>query len=1120
MVHTYKITGMTCNGCRAHVEKTLQEVNGVKNVTVDLENAEAVIEMEKHIPWDILETALQKGGGNYHILAPGTAEANSNFSKVPKNDNSVSEDNTADDSQNFGKVETSMTHTYQVTGMTCNGCRAHVEKTLQGVKGVQNASVDLEKAEAVIEMEKHIPVGTFEAALQKDGGKYHIVEQEGKGETNFSKVPQNDNSVSEDNTADDGQNFGKVEEADLMTHTYSIIGMTCNGCRTHVEETFNKVAGVKKAKVDLEKAEAVIEMEKHIPVGVFEDALQKDGWNYHILDAPKNGKIEQRFEIVGMTCSGCREHVQDVLQKVDGVGKANVNLEKAEAFVSMNKPVPVTALQEALLDEAGSYNIYLPGQDSSVPPKPKKPQGKGTGTYYCPMHCEGDKTYDQPGDCPVCGMDLVEEVSLTVKPDQYTCPMHPEVVKDEPGSCPICGMDLVRIEPDLTGEQKTYNKLVKKFKIAVAFTLPIFLIAMGEMIPGNPIYKWMSMEAWNWVQFGLSIPVVFYATWMFFERAYRSIKSWNLNMFTLIGIGAGVAWLFSVFGMVFPDFFPAQFKTHAGTVHVYFEAATVILTLVLMGQVLEARAHSRTNSAIKELLKLAPNKATIVVDGEEKVIDTDKIEVGDILRVKPGEKIPVDGSIKKGETNIDESMITGEPVPVEKVEGDKVTSGTINGNRSFTMTAEKVGDETLLAQIIKMVNDASRSQAPIQKLADRISGYFVPVVVFISIITFIIWAIYGPEPQYVYALINAIAVLIIACPCALGLATPMSVMVGVGKGAQNGVLIKNAQSLEQMNKIDVLIIDKTGTITEGKPSVEKVVAYGSYSEDKVIELMASVNAQSEHPLASATVNYAKDRKIAISEASDFNAVTGKGVTGSTSGKEVAIGNEKLMSQLNADISEELQKKVKQEQELGKTVSYIAIDNEVSGYVTITDPIKKTSRQAIQELMDDGVEVIMLTGDNETTASAVASELHLTGFKAGMLPQNKLEEVEKLQAQGKKVAMAGDGINDAPALAKADIGIAMGTGTDVAIESAEITLVKGDLHGVVKAKKLSSKVMTNIKQNLFFALIYNTLGVPIAAGVLYPFFGLLLSPMIAALAMSFSSVSVIANALRLRTAKID
>ena len=572
--------------------------------------------------------------------------------------------------------------------------------------------------------------------------------------------------------------------------------------------------------------------------------------------------------------------------------------------------------------------------------------------------------------------------------------------------------------------------------------------------------------------------------------------------------------------MLFPGWFPEQFLTHHGTVHVYFEAATVILTLVLLGQLLEARAHSRTNSAIKELLKLAPNKATIVVNGEEQEIHTDEIKVGDILRVKPGDKIPVDGSIQKGQTNIDESMITGEPVPVEKAEGDKVTSGTINGNRSFTMKAEKVGDETLLAQIIKMVNDASRSQAPIQKLADKISGYFVPVVVIISILTFFVWAAFGPEPSYVYALINAIAVLIIACPCALGLATPMSVMVGVGKGAQNGVLIKNAQSLEQMDKIDVLIIDKTGTITEGKPSVEKVVASGEISEEKIISYLASVNAQSEHPLAEATVRYAKGNNLKYPEASDFNAVTGKGVTGISEGKSVAIGNDKLMQEINAEVAKSLQQQVKEEQQQGKTVSYIAVDSKVVGYVTITDPIKKTSRQAISELIDAGVEVVMLTGDNEVTAAAVAKELHLSGFKAGMLPQNKMEEVAKLQQQGKKVAMAGDGINDAPALAKADIGIAMGTGTDVAIESAEITLVKGDLHGVVKAKNLSKKVMKNIKQNLFFALIYNTLGVPIAAGVLFPFFGILLSPMIAALAMSFSSVSVIANALRLRGANID
>ena len=644
---------------------------------------------------------------------------------------------------------------------------------------------------------------------------------------------------------------------------------------------------------------------------------------------------------------------------------------------------------------------------------------------------------------------------------------------------------------------------------------------MSEMIPNNPLYDLADMRVWNWVQFGLSLPVVFYATWMFFERAWRSIKTWNLNMFTLIGIGAGVAWTFSVFGMLFPDFFPAQFKTEMGTVHVYFEAATVILTLVLMGQVLEARAHSRTNSAIKELLKLAPNTAIRVVDGKEETIAVDKIQKGDILRVKPGDKIPVDGNIKKGKSSIDESMITGEPIPVDKKEGDKVSSGTINGNQSFTMTAEKVGDETLLAQIIKMVNEASRSQAPIQKLADRISAYFVPIVVLVSVITFIIWAIYGPEPSYVYALVNAIAVLIIACPCALGLATPMSIMVGVGKGAQNGVLIKNARALEQMNTIDTLIIDKTGTITEGKPSVEKVVAVSSdYSEKELIRLIASVNAQSEHPLATATTKYANAENVEYGEASDFNAVTGKGVEAKFEGKQLALGNEKLMQAENAEISTEIQKKVTTEQEKGKTVSYLAIDKKVVGFVTISDKIKETSKDALRKLQEDGVKVIMLTGDNEKTAAAVAKELNLADFKAGMVPQNKMDEVKRLQSEGRKVAMAGDGINDAPALAQADIGIAMGTGTDVAIESAEVTLVKGDLKGVLKAIRLSEKVMKNIKQNLFFALIYNTLGVPVAAGVLYPVFGLLLSPMIAALAMSFSSVSVIGNALRLKSARLD
>lgn len=833
--------------------------------------------------------------------------------------------------------------------------------------------------------------------------------------------------------------------------------------------------------------------------------------------------MKHTYKITGMTCNGCRTHVEETLSKVKGVSKAIVDLEKAEANIEMESHIPIEAFQDALKNDGGRYSIHKQGEHHHhlEDKKENQPKAKGTGTFYCPMHCEGDKTYDKAGDCPVCGMDLVEEQNLTTATtEQWTCPMHPEVVKDEAGSCPICGMDLIPMQPDLSAEEKTYKKLLKKFWIASVFTLPIFIIAMSEMLNNNPLYDIMEQKYWNWIQFGLSIPVVFYATWMFFERSYRSLKTWNLNMFTLIGIGAGVAWLFSVVGMLFPDVFPAQFKTESGAVHVYFEAATVILTLVLLGQLLEARAHSKTNSAVKELLKLAPNKAIKMVDGEEVEVSIDKIELNDILKVKPGDKIPVDGVITEGETTIDESMITGEPIPVNKSQDDKVSSGTINGNQSFLMKAEKVGSDTLLSQIIHMVNDASRSRAPIQNLADKVSGYFVPVVVLISIITFIVWAIWGPEPAYVYALVNAIAVLIIACPCALGLATPMSVMVGVGKGAQNGVLIKNAEALEKMDKVNTLIVDKTGTITEGKPTVETVGAFkDDLSEKEVLQYIVSLNTNSEHPLAEATVKYGKEHNAEIIKSENFSAVTGKGVEAIINDKKVALGNPKMMEYAKAHITSTMKDEAKSYQKQGKTVSYLSLDETVVGYVVIGDKIKETSAKAIKVLQDKGIDVIMLTGDNHDTAQAVASELNLADFKASMLPEDKLKEVEKLQENGKVVAMAGDGINDAPALAKSDVGIAMGTGTDVAIESAMITLVKGDLHGIVKAKNLSHSVMRNIKQNLFFALIYNTLGVPVAAGVLFPFFGILLSPMIAALAMSFSSVSVIVNALRLRNIKI-
>ena len=827
------------------------------------------------------------------------------------------------------------------------------------------------------------------------------------------------------------------------------------------------------------------------------------------------------YYIHGMNCNGCRSHVEEILSKVERVSKAKVDLEKAEAIIEMESHIPLKSFQKALKSEGDRYSIHNSVEDHqhSKAEKKEQPIGKSTGVFYCPMHCEGDKIYDKLGDCPVCGMDLVEEISLTSKSALFTCPMHPEIMNDEPSSCPICGMDLVLLETDISEEDKTYKKLLKKFGIAVAFTLPIFLIAMSEMLDKNPLYAILDQKQWNWIQFVLSFPVVFYATSMFFKRAWTSIKTMNLNMFTLIGIGSGIAWLFSVFAMLFPEVFPQDFKTSDGNVFVYFEAATVILTLVLLGQLLEARAHSQTSGAIKELLKLVPSTATLVADGGDRIIAIDKIKQGNLLRVKPGEKIPVDGRVVEGYSSIDESMITGEPIPVDKNVGDKISSGTINGTKSFIMKAEKVGSETLLSQIIQMVNTASRSKAPIQKLADRISKYFVPIVLLVSLITFTVWVNFGPEPAYVYAFINAIAVLIIACPCALGLATPMSVMVGVGRGAQSGVLIKNAEALEKMNTVDILIVDKTGTITEGKPSVEKVIATNAEEETKLVHYITSLNQYSEHPLAEAIVNYGKSKKVSISKVNDFEAITGKGVSGTVGDKKVALGNAKLLEQFSIVITETLAKEVKAEQQQGKTVSYITEENEAVGYVSIFDAIKKTSEKAIKELQNNGVEVIMLTGDNKNTAKAVAEQLNLKHYKAECLPEDKLNEIKTLQQQGKIVAMAGDGINDAPALAQSDVGIAMGTGTDVAIESATITLVKGDLRGIVKAKKLSHGVVKNIKQNLFFAFVYNVVGVPIAAGVLYPVFGLLLSPMIAALAMSFSSVSVIANALRLRNIKI-
>lgn len=736
--------------------------------------------------------------------------------------------------------------------------------------------------------------------------------------------------------------------------------------------------------------------------------------------------------------------------------------------------------------------------------------------YFCPMHCEGDKVYHESGDCPKCGMHLIQEVSATPSGSIFTCSMHPEIKQDKPGDCTICGMELIPEKGDVhSEEEKAYKKMAKKFRIALILSVPVLFIAMSEFIPFIKLDALAPKKIWNWIEFALATPVLFYSSWDFFKRGWSSIVRWNPNMWTLISIGVGSAYIFSVFALLLPNIFPSQFKDELGNVHIYFEAVAVILTLVILGQVMELHAHSKTNSAIKALLGLVPPIARIVHDNEEYEIPLEDVKAGDVLKVKPGEKIPVDGIIREGIAVIDESMITGEPIPADKEVGDKVTGGTINGQTVFEMTAEKVGSDTLLAQIIEMVNKASRSRAPIQKLADTVARYFVQIVISIAIITFAIWAIWGPDPAYVYAFVNAVAVLIIACPCALGLATPMSIMVGTGRGAQMGVLVKDARAIEEMNKVKTLIIDKTGTLTEGKPSLKMFKSFTDRSDIDILKLAASVDANSEHPLAKAIVAGAKQKDIKIIRLENFESVTGKGVKAMYNGEKIGLGNYRLIAEFRVGLSAKQKKIAEELQSTGQTVMYLLLGKKVEGLISVSDKIKETSASAIQQLQKMGVEVHMFTGDNRFTAKAVADELKLDGFMSDCMPDDKYNKVKELQELGHIVAMAGDGINDAPALEQANVGIAMGTGADIAMQSAEITLVKGDLNGIVRAIELSHSVMRNIKQNLFFAFVYNALGVPVAAGILFPFFGILLSPIIAAAAMSFSSVSVIANALRLR-----
>lgn len=838
----------------------------------------------------------------------------------------------------------------------------------------------------------------------------------------------------------------------------------------------------------------------------------------------------KKYNVLGMSCEGCQKKISSTLNNVEGI-KADVNLAGNFVEITSKGEIDVDKLN-AELKNSGNYVLEDPEKPKSTEFIPPQDRVSPSSVYYCPMECEGDKVYFVQGKrCPVCNMYCVpiEEKSEVRSPKsevnhvetfseklgEYYCPMFCEGDKTYPENvgCPVCGMDLVKITGnDDESEDDTYKNLQKKFWISVAFTLPVFILSMGGMFFEFPFSSRIS----GILQLVFTLPVVFFTGWFLFKRAWISFKSWNLNMFSLIGLGASAAFVYSIFALFFPSLIPHEFMHNHHEVPLYFEAVAVILTLVIFGQMLEAKAHQKTGNAIKELMNLSPKEAHLIQNNVEKNILISEVKIGDILKVKPGEKIPVDGEIIEGNTTIDESMITGEPIPAEKKLGDKVTSGTINGNQVFLMKTEKIGKDTLLSQIIEMVNAASRSKAPIQKLTDKVSEIFVPVVIAISVLTFVFWYFFGGENRAIFALVNALAVLIVACPCALGLATPMSVMVGIGKGARNGILIKNAEALEEMQKVNVIITDKTGTLTEGKPSLTQIFAE-NIDENEALRLAASLNENSEHPLSQAILNKVKD--LGLKEVKNFENISGRGILGEIDGKKLFLGNIHYLKENNFEISEDLLQKAQILENEANTVSYLTIDGKAVTVFGFKDKIKDNAKSAIAFLQNKGIEIIMMTGDNEATAKHVAESLGIKKFYANCLPQDKIKQVKDLQNLGKIVAMTGDGINDAPALAQANVGIAMGTGTDIAMNSAEITLLKGDISGVAKSKILSEKMMKNVKENLFFAFAYNTLGIPIAAGLLYPIFGVLLSPMFAAAAMSFSSVSVIANSLRLNKVKL-
>lgn len=883
--------------------------------------------------------------------------------------------------------------------------------------------------------------------------------------------------------------------------------------------------------------------------------------------------MKTTIQVPTVTCGGCKQTIESALRSVPGVTASRVDLSRKTVEIEHGDTTESEQLLRAIKDSG--YDANLPGQSQSevtpstpadraidpvcgmtvIPAKAKgtsESQGKQyhfcstkckhrfdanpqeflnkahapkhaskqqavsqhPGKYTCPMCPE--VVADKPGPCPSCGMAL--DPPLTVgNVVKYTCPMHPEIVQDGPGTCPICGMALEPMDVAIEEVNPEEREMGRRFWISLIFTVPLLGLAMSEMIPA---FSHLAMASWfPWVQLALATPVVLWGGWPFFVRAWTSLLNRRLNMFTLIALGTGAAFLYSLFATLVPQLIPSSLRGAHGTIPLYYEAAAVITTLVLLGQLLELRARSQTSSAIKSLLGLSPKAARrIKADGSDEDVPLNSVHPGDRLRVRPGEKVPVDGVVEEGRSSVNESMITGESLPVEKLPGAKVIGGTVNDTGAFIMRTERVGAETVLAQIVQMVGQAQRTRAPIQRLADTVSGYFVPAVILVSLLTFGIWASIGPEPRLAHALVNAVAVVIIACPCALGLATPMSIMVGTGRGATAGVLIKNAEVLEIMERVSTLLVDKTGTLTEGKPRVVQVIVTQGHDESDVLRMAAALEQSSEHPLAAAIVTTVKDRGLMMPKSATFESLTGRGVRGTIEGRQVAVGNASLLVEMQID-SRQLQQQAESLRTQGQTVIFVAMDGKVAGLIGIADPIKTSAKEAVNQLHAEKIRIVMLTGDNRATAEAVARQLGIDEVRAEVMPADKGKAVQEFQAQGRVVAMAGDGINDAPALAQAQVGIAMGTGTDVAMDSAGVTLMKGDLQGIVRARKLSQATMSNIRQNLWFAFGYNLLGVPIAAGVLYPVFGLLLSPMIASAAMTLSSLSVVGNALRLRTIKL-